>query len=83
MAAEDTYSDRSGRDRPPPTMPGHALRRPLKALRVAEPGLLEVVDVPAPFNDDQVLVRIHQVGIRGLENVGEATLRFVTVELLD
>ena len=48
-------------------MTNHGSRRSLKAVRVAEPGLLEVVDVPAPSSDGQVLVRIHQVGICGTD----------------
>ena len=48
-------------------MEGHASRSSLKAVRVAEPGLLEVVDVPAPARDDRVLVRIQQVGICGTD----------------
>lgn len=39
----------------------------MKAVRVAEPGLLEVVDVPSPSSDDQLVVQIHQVGICGTD----------------
>ena len=39
----------------------------MKAVRVVEPGRLEVVDVPTPDDSDQVVVRIHQVGICGTD----------------
>lgn len=39
----------------------------LKAVRVVEPGRLEVVEVPRPSNPDQVTVRVHQVGICGTD----------------
>jgi len=39
----------------------------LKAVRVVEPGRLEVVDVPTPSDANQVVVRIHQVGICGTD----------------
>ncbi|MEE8406444.1 MAG: alcohol dehydrogenase catalytic domain-containing protein [Acidimicrobiia bacterium] len=39
----------------------------MKAVRVAEPGRLEVVDVPTPSDSNQVVVRIHQVGICGTD----------------
>jgi len=39
----------------------------LKAVRVVEPGRLEVVDVPTPSDSNQVVVRIHQVGICGTD----------------
>jgi len=39
----------------------------LKAVRVVEPGRLDVVDVPTPSDSNQVVVRIHQVGICGTD----------------
>ena len=39
----------------------------MKAVRVAEPGRLEVVNVPTPSDSNQVVVRIHQVGICGTD----------------
>ena len=39
----------------------------MKAVRVVEPGRLEVVDVPTPSDSNQVVVRIHQVGICGTD----------------
>lgn len=39
----------------------------MKAVRVVEPGRLEVVHVPTPSDPDQVVVRIHQVGICGTD----------------
>lgn len=47
---------------------GHTSRRPLKAVRVVEPGRLEVVHVPTPSDPDHVVVRIHQVGICGTDS---------------
>ncbi len=55
------------RNEPPIYHGGPASRRPLKAVRVVEPGRLEVVDVPTPDDSDQVVVRIHQVGICGTD----------------
>ncbi len=39
----------------------------MKAVRVVEPGRLEVVDVPTSSDSNQVVVRIHQVGICGTD----------------
>ena len=39
----------------------------MKAVRVVEPGRLDVVDVPTPSDSNQVVVRIHQVGICGTD----------------
>ena len=44
-----------------------ASRSHLKAVRVTEPGHLEVVDIATPSDQDQVVVRINQVGICGTD----------------
>lgn len=39
----------------------------MKAVRVVEPGRIEIADVPEPESSDEVLLRVHRVGICGTD----------------